>query len=94
MEKKPDIKEVGRNTASYWLQASLNGTPEQVGTQLEVLKEAAVHILGTYAFNKTKPECTEEPVSEATAIMALKEDIENEVEFMKANTNHEDFKKL
>lgn len=89
-----DIKEVGRETASYWLQASLNGSPEQVSNQIEVLKHAAVHILGTYAFNKTKPECWDNPVSEVEAIMELKELVEDEVEFMKNNTNAKDFNKI
>jgi len=88
------IKEVGRETASYWLQACLNGTKEQAGNQIEVLKEAAIHILGTYAFNKTKIECTDEVVSEATIIMSLKEEIEDEVQFMKDNTNQDDFTNL
>lgn len=84
------IKDVGRDTARYWLEASMRGNEEQVSNQIEVLKEAAIHILGTYAFNRTMPRANANPVSEVTAIMELKEDIENEVEFMKkemANNN-------
>lgn len=94
IEVKSQIKDVGRETASYWLQACLNGNQEQVGNQIEVLKEAAIHILGTYAFNSTKPECNDKPVSEATIIMKLKDEIEDEVQFMKDNTNPEDFQAI
>ena len=80
-------KDVGRETASYWLQASLTGNPEQVANQFEVLKEAAIHILGTYAFNVSNPISAIEPTSEATVIMAIKDSIEDEVQFMKDNTD-------
>lgn len=91
---KNGIKEVGRQTASHWLQASLNGSPEQVGNQIEVLKEAAIHILGTYAFNSTKKECYENPLTESEIILQLRQEIEEEIEFMKNNTNIKDFKEL
>jgi hypothetical protein len=88
------IKDVGRETASYWLQASLNGSKEQAANQIEVLKEAAIHILGTYAFNQTKPECNAEPISEGQAILNLRQEIEDEVQFMHDNTSQNEFTDL
>lgn len=94
IEVKSQIKDVGRETASFWLQAAINGNPEQVENQIEVLKEAAIHILGTYAFNMSNPISATEPVSEATIIMNLKDEIEDEVQFMKDNTNQDGFKEI
>lgn len=79
MANEVNIKDVGRQTAKYWLDAALVGDEQQVSNQFEVLKEAAIHILGTYAFNRIK----QDRVSETYAVMELKEEVEDEVQFMK-----------
>jgi len=84
--RKEKIKNIGRNTAAFWLSASVQSKDKDiVAGHIEVLKEAAICILAPYAFNRAKPECWEEPVSEVHSIMSMKEEIEDEIAFIKTN---------
>ena len=70
------VKKAGIETANVWLQGAIKATPDQAGTNLEMLRHSCTFFLATYAVNKSKPECYNPPVNIFNSIMEIKETIE------------------
>jgi hypothetical protein len=80
-----DLLAIGRQFAGDILKQSVETakTPEQLNGQLHVANCMAVHIIATNIFNRSKS--FEE--SESHIIMEIKEEIENELEMIKASSD-------
>ena len=87
-------QDVGRDAACYWLKASLDGKPEQINANLDILYKAAVHILGTNILNRSLEGCLEVPISIDDSLDILRKEITDEIQYLKDNVNPEDFKRI
>jgi len=78
------IKKCAQETANHWLvSATTQGSPDQITSQLEILKQAAIVVLATYVFNKTREECAGQNIQgQVYSIMEIMGLIEDETDLM------------
>lgn len=85
-EEDQMLLECGREAARSWLNSCIENSDneDQMYNQLEILKNAAVHLLATICFNEADPDHGVEQLEARTFthVMEVKDEISEEVQFL------------